>query len=257
VDFKPIAIGTQFTIPIAGARVMGQVHAAGGGRVFCLTVGPPLCEGWQPAYESFWVVEDIALRDGSWRVSEQLRDFEPEPLRRFAAASKDDELVLAVYDPQTLHVTDTVSVCTAEQREEWERAPHFLPTDVATFEHALANTMQLPAPPLEPHPYDAAADKDRIVLAMLRERASDLSKALTFDHVLRVKDKRAARRAAEQAQFEGHAVKLETPFFGAATLEIAVESVPEYPLVRRDIHRFRALAERFGAEYDGFGALAR
>ena len=255
--FRPIAIGTQFIIPIGGGRVIGQVHAAGGGRVFCLTLGPPLGADWQPEYESNWVVDDIALRDGSWRVSGQIADFEPEPLRRFADTSKGGEPVLAVYDPQTLHLTDVVIVRTDEQRAEWERAPNLLPTDVPTFEHALANTMGLPARALEPHPYDDKADEDRTVLAMLRERASDLSQALTFDHVLRFKDQRAARRAAEQARCEGHTVKLDTPFFGAATLEIAVEAVPEYPLVRHDIHRFRALAERFGAEYDGFGALAR
>ena len=255
--FRPIPIGTQFTIPIGGERVIGLVHAAGGGRLFCVTVGPPLCEGWQPAYESYWVVDDIALRDGSWRVSGQLADFQPEPLRRFADTSKDGEPVLAVYDPQTLHLIDVVVVRTEEQRAEWETAPHFLRTDMPTFERVLTTTMRLAAQALEPHPYDDKADEDRTVLAMLRERASDPSKALTFHHVLLFKDKRAARRAAEQGRSEGLAVKLDAPFFGAATLEIAVESVPEYPLVRQDIHRFRALAERFGAEYDGFGALAR
>jgi hypothetical protein len=92
---------------------------------------------------------------------------------------------------------------------------------------------------------------------MLRERASDLSRPLSFEHVLLFRDHKKARSAATEARALGYRVNLETPFLKQATLEITSDALPSYPAVRPEIHRFRAFAERVGAEYDGFGALAR
>jgi regulator of RNase E activity RraB len=257
VALKPIAVGTTFVVTFGEAQVMGIVQTAADGRIFCMMVGPPLCAEWQAEYDSSWVVDDLALRDGSWRVHRVAEAFEPAPLPRFAYTAKDDSPVLMVYAPRTLHVVDVVTVRTDEDRAEWARAPNFIRTDIVTFEHALANTMGLPAPDLTVHPYDVQASEDRLVLAMIREGASDLSRPLSFEHVLVFRDHKKARSAAAEAQTLGYRTRLDTPFFKRATLEITSDALPSYPAVRPEIHRFRAFAERFDAEYDGFGAEVR
>jgi hypothetical protein len=257
VDLNPIAPGTTFVVALGQAHVMGAVQVAGGRRIFCVMLGPPLAEGWQAEYESYWVVEDIALRDGSWLVRPPDGPFEAESIPRFAATAKDGTAVLAVYDPLTLHITDVAPVRSEDEQREWERAPTFMPTDVRTFEHALANTMQLTAPDAAVHPYDAQADEDRLVLAMTRERASDVTRPLPFTHVLRFRDRRKALTAADEARALGYGVRLDAPHFRPATLEITNDAVPSYQSVRPEIHRFRAFADRFGAEYDGFEAEIR
>ena len=257
MELRPIAAGTRFVVPLGGTRVMGTVETAADGRVLATMLGPALCAGWKAEYWSSWVVDDLALRDGSWDVHPPAEDFESAPLPRFAYTAKDDSPVLMVYDPWTLHVVDVVTVRSDEEGAEWSGAPRFILTDIPTFEHALANTMELPAPDLTVHPYDANADEDRLVLALVRERASDVSRPLPFEHVLLFRDHKKARSAADEARALGYGVRLDAPFLKRAMLEITSEALPSYRSLRPEIHRFRAFAERFGAEYDGFGTAVR
>jgi hypothetical protein len=237
--------------------VLGTVQVAAAGRVLCEMFGPAVHDDWKPTFTCWFVVDDIALRDGSWTLGSMQEVIVPDPLPRFSGTSRKDEAVLMVYDPETLHVVDTVHVRTPEDRAEWESAPVWLPTGIRAFEHALANTMELPAAPLEAVKGDDNADQDRLTIAQMRSRLTDLERPLDFEHVLLFKSKKSAQQAADDARAQGCAVALDTPLFRTATLVITSPARPSYPAVRPEIHRFRALAERHGGTYDGFGASLR
>ena len=253
MEFAPIPIGTIFVVPIGSARILGAVHAAGGDRIFCTMLGPPMVAGWEPEYEVRDVVEDVALRDGSWEIRETQADFEPAVLPRFAARDTDARELLLTLDPASLQVADTAVVETDDERAEWERSPRWMGTEIVDFERSLATTMTVAAPELEPHPYDAADHNCRRVVAMTRARSNNLSRQVPLTHLLIFTDRRAARRADAEARALGLAARLDAPWYARrARLEIDTDSLAAYPDVRTQIRRIYVFAERFGAEYDGF-----
>ena len=243
-------------MPIGSARILGAVHAAGGDRIFCTMVGPPMAAGREADYEVRAVVEDVALRDGSWEIRETQAHFEPAVLPRFATRDEKDRHVLAALDPASLHIADLANIAVVEtddERAEWERSPRWIGTEVLDFERSLAITMNVAAPELEPHPYDAADHNCRLVVAMTRARSNNLSRQVPVTHLLIFTDRRAARRADAEARALGLAARLDAPWYARrARLEIDTDSLAAYPDVRTQIRRIYAFAERFGAEYDGF-----
>jgi hypothetical protein len=113
--------------------------------------------------------------------------------------------------------------------------------------------MNVVAPELEPHPSDATDHQSRLVVAMARAHAKDLSREVPVTHLLIFSDRRAAQRAAHEAHALGLTPRLDAPWYARqAKLEVDTNSFAAYPDVRQQIRRIQAFAERFGAEYDGF-----
>ena len=253
MEFPPIPVGTVFVVPIGSARILGAVHAAGGDRIFCTMLGPPMAAAWEPEYEIRGVVEDLALRDGSWEIRETQADFERAPLPRFATRDENDRQMLATLDPALLQVAEIAVAETDDDRAEWERSPRWVGTEIVTFERSLAITMDVAAPELEQQMHDAADHDSRLVVAMTRAQAKELSRQVPVTHLLIFNDRRAARRAADEARRLGLAPSLDAPWYRPqARLEVNTDSLAAYPNVREQIRRIHAFAERFGAEYDGF-----
>jgi hypothetical protein len=253
LEFPPIPVGTIFVVPIGSARILGAVHASGGDRIFCTVIGPPMGAGWEPQYEIRGIVEDLALRDGSWEIREKPADFEPAAFPRFASRDEDARDVLLTLDPASLLVAETAVVETDDERAEWEGSPRWVGTDITTFERSLAITMNIDAPELESQPSDAAEHDSRFVVAMARAQAKDLSRQVPVTHLLIFNDRRAAQRAAHEARSLGLAPSLDAPWYARqAKLKVNTNSLAAYPDVREQIRRIQTFAERFGAEYDGF-----
>jgi regulator of RNase E activity RraB len=255
VTSRAVPVGTRFTVPLGTALVLGRVHASAPGRVYCATFSPPLHADWKPAGESWWVVDDLPLRDGSWHLTAASPepDFRPEPLRRFGGADGQRRLLIS-RDPVTLFATGAAEVASDDDEREWSSAPKILPSDPATFELALANTLGLPAPVRHADEKEA---ESRQILALLRQNVSDLNAPLTFDHALLFRDHKRARQALAAVQAAGYSAKLDAPMFRTATLQISQPALPAYPLVAAQIARWLAFAREHGGTYDGFGAALR
>jgi hypothetical protein len=260
VVLDPIPVGTTFYVPLGGVHVMGLVHASAtfpsaAGVVYVQMIGPPLRrEGWQPEYETWWIVDDLALRDGSWPFQAPIAEFAAEPMRRFAGMNG-DRRVLVTVAPDTLTLAGTAAVDTPETRAEWETAPRLSSPIVSVFEDSLARTMELP-PPQRAH--DDAENASRFVIANTRLREENVVDPLTFEFSILFSDERNASRARDAARADGTQAELDRADDGERwELTIAAEIVPTYPLVAPHIERWNAFAQQFDGGFDGFGAWAR
>jgi Regulator of ribonuclease activity B len=74
--------------------------------------------------------------------------------------------------------------------------------------------------------------------------------------VLTFKRKRDAERTRAQLSVDGFDVSapIKGGLFAPSALEVRLPSKAEYPVVKEDVKKMRALADHYGAIYDGFGA---
>lgn len=248
-----------------GLVIVGRLNAD---RMFCTSVGPRFeeyptdaaLEAWQPEFWSSWVADTLGLRDGSWvkvKKPDSLANLGEDDILtmpRFAFENKDGDKKLAEYDPDTLHVRAVVD---ATDLEEYEGAPNYFPQDATSFEVFLSNTLMSPCE-LPDRETVERLNAEREVVAQLRELVTDVRLVLVFDHVFVFKNNRDAKRARQELAESGFdvAAPVRSELFGPTTIEVKLRSKAEYPLVKEDVKRMRQLAAQYGADYDGFGALA-
>ena len=261
VTHAPIPVGTTFYVSLGDVYVMGLVHASAtfpsaAGVMYVQMIGPPLRrEGWQPEYNSWWIVDDLAIRDGSWPFQAPVDDFSAEPLRRFGGMDG-VKPVLVTIAPDTLTLAGTAAADTPETRAEWDDAPKLASPIPSVFEASLARTMDLPQPE---RPRDDDENASRFVIANARLNDAHVTEPRSFDFTMRFRSERAGEQARDEAVADGFAAALErhdrTPPYW--TLTIPADIVPAYPNVAPHIERWSALAQKHRGEFDGFGAWQR
>lgn len=267
---QPFEVGDTLAIGLPGGGyglvVIGRLNLE---RMFCTSFGPRFTafpdaaalSAWKPDGWSSWMADTLGLRDGSWvKVKEppamaETRHIDTRVLPPFKfTVAKTGELNVAVYDPETLYVQRIIEKV---DPEKYKGAPSFMPQDATTFEVALSRNMGSPCE-LPDQAKLKILNEERLVVAMLRERMSDISLELIFDHVLAFKRKREAEQARISPLEDGVNVSdpIKPGWFTRTVLEVHVRSKAEYPLVKSDVQRMRDIARRYRAEYDGFGAAA-
>ncbi|MHB1550217.1 MAG: ribonuclease E inhibitor RraB [Vulcanimicrobiaceae bacterium] len=249
-----------------GLAVIGRLNHE---RMFCTTFEPRFpsypdsaaLRAWKPEAWSSWVADTLGLRDGSWVKVEEpsamadTRHIDVRRLPRFKFESgKTGKPGLAEYDPDTLHVRRLIE---SPDPEEYRGAPTLLPQDATTFEIAVSRLMGSPCE----LPCTATVQRlnnERLVVAMLRECVTDTALTLVFEHVLAFRRGQDAKRTRMKLLEGGFDVSepIKAGLFSRTILEVRLPSKAEYPLVREDVTKMRALAAQHGAEYDGFGAQA-
>jgi len=248
----PIPVGTTFIVPLDTAKIIGIVKASSSHeRIFCTTLSPPWTqEGWELAGEALWIVDDYALRDGSWPIVSTSADIVREPPPRFATTAKDGSPLFVVFDPVSLTAIEKAPVDGADDQREWSTAPRYIPADVRTFEAALAKTFGLP-PPIDPK--IDQEETSRRLLGVIRSHVADVTQPRPFDHALLFRDKKRARAALAALEADGLTATLDAPLFRSALLTIVQQSVPSFPAIAPQVARWQAFAREHGGEYDGFG----
>jgi hypothetical protein len=185
-----LAVGDAIAIALPGGgygvAVIGRLTQE---RMLCTSFGPRFsnfpdadaASSWEPDGWSTWMVDTLGLRDGSWvKIAEppamaQTRHIDVRALPPFKFTSATTgKFHVALYDPDTLFVTKIVE---PDEPEKYRAAPNYLPQDPTMFETALSRILESPCEFPDKDTVERL-NAERLVVAMLRDRMSDLTKRL-------------------------------------------------------------------------------